>query len=385
MRSRRAAARFFTPALAAPIGLAACLLLGCVSLRRPDDVAMDLYSAAWQRDVATGEGIAAPGVYEVISSALPASYTLDECTADIGGGVRCAFMPRGCDGGATMTMHLVEAPKGTYRITSAAVVGVFRSVNDPNLGTIVVLAPCGLVGNYREELTPFLTSELYSSALVPWSHRGPPRTRADTALAMSRLDTDREAIAEAVAALGQALAIGQDTTSVVATAVVEAGVTMGLGVAPLAELVHRQRPGLRPLWSHGAQAYPTDTTLLRRGIQFLDFAARLPHAVDWSDVLALDRDGHGLLDVRTASVAALDEMNGIAHYQLGRAYLDRATQTRTCALWTAAHDVLATGHASLARMPAVALADPSDARLAASSSQLAQRADSARLQSCRSP
>jgi hypothetical protein len=384
MRCRRGAVRNVVFALGPAVGLVAGLA-ACVSLHRPADVSLELYSAVWQRDRAAGESVAAPGVYDVVASALPASYSLDGCNPDIGGGVRCGFRSRGCDGGATITMRLVEAQSGTYRVTSAAVVGVFRSVDDPNLGTIVALTPCGLTGHYREELTPVLTTEVYSSALVPWPYREPPSTPADTVLAMSRLDTDRGAIADAVAALGHALALGEDTTSVVATAVVEGAVTIGLGIVDASEIVRRRRPGLRPLWNHGAGAYPTDTTVLRRGLQFLDFAARLPHSVNWSDVLALDWSGHGLLDIRTASVAALDEMNGIAHYLVGSAYLMRAAQSPTCALWTTAHDELATGYMSLKRLPAVALADPSDARLASAAGELTQRADSARLRECRSP
>jgi hypothetical protein len=369
--------------LCPPVVLAAGLL-ACASLplSRPDDVALDLYTAAWHHDAATGDRVAASGIFQVISGALPGRYTLKGCNPDIGGGVRCTFTPWGCPGDTPITMHLVQVANGTWRVTSAAVVGVFRSVDDPNLGTIVVLGVCGLRGKaYAEELTPFFTSEVYSSSLVPWPYADAPSARADSLLAMSRLDVNRGVVGDAVAALGQALALGEDTTALVSTAVVEAAMTIGLGIAAASEFKDRRGLWLRPLWSHGAKAYPTDTAILQRGVQFLDFAARLPRAaIDWGHVLRLgDR---GLLNVRTASVAALDEMNGTAHYLLGRAYLDHAAQMPTCAIWTAARDALASGSTSLGRPPQLELTDPADRRLAASARQLMARADSGRLQAC---
>jgi hypothetical protein len=73
---------------------------------------------------------------------------------------------------------------------------------------------------------------------------------------MSRLATNHGATTEAIAALQQALAAGEDTTSVVTTAVVEAAFT------------------------------------LRRAIAWLDFAMQVPHpGVDWHNVAVLGTRG----------------------------------------------------------------------------------------------
>jgi hypothetical protein len=202
-------------------------------------------------------------------------------------------------------------------------------------------------------------------------------------LAISRLETNHRAISEALASLRQALTLGEDTMVVLRTAVVEAGFTMGIGITDSQLNLNWQWYDLHLVWNPGAGAYPTDTTPLRRGIQLMDFALAMPDAsVDWSHVLALPGGGPWLLNLRTPSLAALDEMIGIAHLQLGRAYIARATQTPSCALWTDAHDALTKAYTSLKRRPEFERADPSDRRLAASAGELAHHADSTRVLEC---
>ena len=157
---------------------------------------------------------------------------------------------------------------------------------------------------------------------------------------------------------------------------------MGLIIATDSDRILRWRGVLPPNWDDGAGAYPTDTTLLRRGIRLLDFAAQQPgSSIDWSQVLALPAGGW-LANARAPSIAALNEMNGIAHYQLGRVYLGQAAAAPSCALWTQAPESLATGYSYLSRTPRDPRADPSDGRLAESAKQLTQRADSARIRAC---
>jgi hypothetical protein len=252
---------------------------------------------------------------------------------------------------------------------------------DPERGRSAWLNGCGGV----DGVGLFALSEKYSSELVPWTSSIRPRTRADTDLAVSRLATNRDSIDDALAALRQAAALGEDSKSVVLTAAVEAAFTMGLIVATDSDRILRWRGVLPPNWDDGAGAYPTDTTLLRRGIRLLDFAAQLPGAsIDWSHVLT-DPAGGWIANLRAPSVAALAEMNGIAHYQLGRVYrvyLGEATAAPSCALWTQASESLATGYSYLTHTPQDPRADPSDARLAESAKQLTQRADSARIRAC---
>jgi hypothetical protein len=355
--------------------------IGCASVRQPSDVATDLYTAALQRDAAGGARIAAAGVYDVVRTGLtPLGYNFAGCEADIGEGVRCSYTyDEGCDTGATIMMHMVPTPEGSYRVTTAAVVGIFYTflrTSNPGGGRMAVaLNPrCG-----TRVTSPLLTSEVYWSVLVPWPYGVPPTTRGDTALAISRLYTNRGATADGVAALGRALALGEDSIRVAATAIVEAGATMGLGLSAVSDSIEREPlSSLLYIWPHGDRTYPRDTAVLRRGIAFLDVADRLSGSVDWNQVYAY---GH---DIRCACLGALNEMSGIAHYLVGRAYLDRATNEPGCAVWTTAFEALASGSSYLGRIPQYERGDPSDALLAVSAHQLAQRADSSRAVACRS-
>jgi hypothetical protein len=383
MRRRDYVARLLTPILGPALGLASGLL-GCASLHRPNDVALNVLDAARESDASTGTRNAGPGVYDVVAVATGAASSnrdqliLDGCRADIGGGVRCVFTLQGCVG-ATLTMHLTEAPNGEYSVASAAVVGVFASVYDPERGRSAWLTGCG---SAYTKVGSFAWSEKYSSELVPWTSSSQPRTRADTDLAASRLATNRDSIDVALAALSQAATLGEDPRSVVLTAAVEAAFTMGLIIATDSDRILRWRGVVPPNWDDGAGAYPTDTTLLRRGIRFLDFAAQLPGArINWSQVLTLPT-GEWLANPRAPSIAALAEMNGIAHYQLGRIYMVQAAAAPSCALWTQADESLATAYSYLSRTPQDPRADPSDAHLAESAQQLTQRADSARIRAC---
>jgi hypothetical protein len=317
----------------------------------------------------------------VIASSSLGGRVLQDCGPDVGGGVRYTFVPeQGCGNAddATLTMHLEELPNDTYRVTAAAIAGVYRTDVSPDFGTLVYLEVCGLRGMYAgdAELDPFLSSEIYSTTLVPWPYSHPPATRGDTALATSRLATNHRATADALAALQQALAAGEDTTRVVTTAVVEGAFTLGLHLAPAYG---------RFVWNHDAAAYPTDTGLLGRAIVWLDFAMRVPHpGVDWHNVAVLGTRGHTITFTHTPSIASMEEINGTAHYLLGRALMDGASRAQGCDAWTRAHDALAVGYRYLEKVPPVDQADDVDARLAKSAARATQEADSARVQVCRS-
>lgn len=372
----------------APALLIGATLLGCVVLRRPTDVAYDLGNAVQTRDVAHGEALSSPSAYSVLASARLPWILLDGCEPDVGGGVRCTFTPQGCEQryDAALTIHLEAVAKERYHVTAAAATGLFRSVVDPDFGTEFFVVPCGLELMFSmepyTELGPFLLSELYSTALVPWPYALPPRIRADTALAMSRLAVNRGAIDTAIADLQQALVPGEDTEGVVTTAVIEAGFVLGLHVSP-SNRVDPTQPYARPVWHHDADAYPTDTARLRRGIALLDFAMGVPHpGFNWHQVAVLGQRGHNITFTHTPSIAAMEEMNGLAHYMFGRALMDVATRVPTCARWAAAHDALGTAYAYLTKVPQVDQADDADARTVKIIQPLVQRADSTRLRVC---
>ena len=107
-------------------------------------------------------------------------------------------------------MHLTEAPNGEYSVTSAAVLGVFGSLYDPERGRSTWLNDCR---NAFSSVGLLALGEKYSLELVPWPSSNRPRTRADTDLAVSRLATNRDSIDEALAALRQAAALGEDSKS----------------------------------------------------------------------------------------------------------------------------------------------------------------------------
>jgi hypothetical protein len=166
------------------------------------------------------------------------------------------------------------------------------------------------------------------------------------------------------------------------TAVVEAAFTLGLRLTP----PHRVDPtqsAVTFVWHHDSNAYPTDTMQLRRGIALLDFAMGVPHpGVDWHKVAVLGRRD-AVMFTHTPSIAAMEEMNGTAHYMLGRALSGDAAHTQTCTLWTSAHDALATSYRYLETVPRVDEADITDVRLAKDARTMAQNADSARVRTCR--
>jgi len=218
---------------------------------------------------------------------------------------------------------------------------------------------------------------------VPWPYVRPPTDPGDTALAMSRLAINRGALDAAIAGLQRALASGEDTATVVTTAVVEAAFTLGLHVTPPNRIDPAQR-SVRPVWNHDADAYPTDTARLRRAIALLDFGMQVPHpGVDWHDVAVLGRRGHDITFTHTPSISAMEEMDGVAHYLLGRALMDAATRAQTCNLWTSARDALETGYTYLAKVPRVDQADDADVRMVKTIKPILPRADSARLRACR--
>jgi hypothetical protein len=380
------------PCAASALGCALGMLTlaGCMSLHRPADVALALETDVRSGDITSGEHLGSLSVYTVIASSSLGGRVFEGCRPDMGGGVRCTFLPNGCGNGddATLTMHLEAIPNGTYRITAAAIAGIYRTADSPDFGTVVYLEACGLRGTYTEpeyaELDPFLSSEIYSARLVPWPYTDPPVTRGDTSLVASRLATNHGATADAIAALQQALAAGEDTASVVKTAVVEAAFTLGLHLAAPTRIDPAQKAP-RFIWNHDPEAYPTDTALLRRAIAWLDFAMQVPHpGVDWHKVAVLGNRGRTITFTYTPSIAAMEEMNGIAHYLLGRALTDAANRAQSCALWTSAHEALAAGFRYIEGVPQVDEADDVDARLTKAAAVATQQSDSVRLRVCRS-
>ena len=80
----------------------------------------------------------------------------------------------------------------------------------------------------------------------------------------------------------------------------------------------------------------------------------------------------------TPSIAAMEEMNGTAHFLFGRALMGDAGQAaQSCAAWTRARDVLAAGYRYLGNVPRVDQADDVDAHLAKSAGLTAQPESSA--------
>ncbi len=364
------------------------LLAACVSYRRPANVALDLGQAVYTGDVTQGERLGSLSVYSVVASANLGLITLDGCEADVGGGVRCTFSP-GCttEYEPVLTMHMQTVAKGAYHVTAAAITGLFRTVDTPDFGPVIFVVRCGL----REvmmtapdtELGPYLASEVYSSTLVPWPYAAAPTNHADTALVMSRLAVNRGAADMAIAQLQEALGSGEDPQRVVTTAVVEAAFTLGLHVtAP--NRVDPTQNAIRPVWNHDAETYPTDTAQLRRGISLLDFAMGVPHPrVNWDKIAVLGYRGHDITFTHTPSIAAMGEMNGIAHYMLGRSLLQAATQLGSCDLWTRAYGAFTTAYADLTKVPPVDEADHVDGNLVKAIKLMTQPTDSTRPRACR--
>lgn len=367
------------------IGLVA--LSRCASLSPPVKTVLDLQTALATGDVAATERLAPLGVYTVMAGVPLGMIFIQACTPDFGGGTRCT-LTHDCGGDdAALTLHLERGANRSAYVTAAAVQGDMRTVDSPDFGTRVFVYPCGVEGSYTDrqlaELDVFLASEVYSSTLVSWPYADPPSTTADTALAMSRLDANRGAIDDARAALQRALALGQDTASVVTTAVVEAGFALGLHLTP-PHWLDPSSSAVDFVWHHGADAYPADTAVLRRGIELLDFAMGVPNAgVDWHAAPLLGTRGRDITFTHTPSIAAMEEMNGIAHYLLGRAYVQRARREPTCALWHTADEALLTGYGYLRNVPPVDEADDTDARLAHAADGLRQQADTARERVCK--
>ena len=264
MRRRHGVARILARILGPALGLALGLL-GCTSLHCANDVALNMLDAARESDVSAGTSNPEPSVYDVVAMANAGARSardiliLHGCRADIGGGVRCVFTPQVCGAsGFTLTMHLTEGPDGDYVVTSAAVLGVFASLYDPQRGRSAWLIGCGFANPSADSVGFFALSEKYSSELVPWVSSNRLRTRADTDLAVSRLATNRDSIDEALAALRRAAALGEDSKSVVLTATVEAAFTMGLIIATDSDRILRWRGVLRLIGTTGlAPTRPT--------------------------------------------------------------------------------------------------------------------------------
>lgn len=384
MRNRRTAvSRTQAPAL---IVLGLIALGGCLRPGGATGAALDLESAAGLSRTEPSSGT--DGIPTLLAWATPRDFLFLGCVADVGGGKRCTFTPDDCEGSdaATLTMHVEQGPNDSDRVTAVAVSGMVRTIDEPKVGAVVDLLRCGLPGAYTEweygVLVDFLMSEVYTTMLVPWPYADPPTTRDDTVLAMSRLAVNRGAVGDAITALGQALSLGGDTASVVTTAVVEAGFAMGLHLTPV-PVGDSSRTPRRFIWRHGAEAYDVDTTSLRRGIELLDFAMRVPNAgVDWSEVPVWGGKGDTLVFTHTPSIAAMEEMNGVAHYVLGQALVASATASPSCATWRAADEALETGYSYLRSAPRIDEADDTDEHLAEAASHAVQRADSARRAAC---
>ncbi len=376
MRARRADAVKNITGLS--LALAAAAIGACASVQSPRDAVDVFEDAVLNGDIDGVERLGSPSAYNVVLSSRMAGATVLGCVPDVGGGERCTVGPAACaePDQATLTLHLDAAHNQAYHVTSAAVAGVYRTLDTPDFGTGVLVQACGLRDRYSRLVSDFLTSEIYSTTLVPWPYAAPPGSPGDSAIAASRLATNRGTVGEAVAALQRALALGESATTITTTAVVEAGFTLGLHIA----LSPR---GIGFVWNHDALAYPTDTTRLRDAIALLDFAMDVPHpGVDWHRVAVI---GHRYAEMftHTPSIAAMEEMNGTAHYMMGRALTDAASRGQSCALWTSAHDALATGYRYLENVPKVDEADNTATRLAKDARTMAQNADSARVQVCR--
>ncbi len=362
--------------------------VGCVSLHRPSDVALRLYTVGRDRDAAAGDKMAPPSAYNVIAAWPGGAPSLEACGTDIGGGVRCTFVPLGCGSGseATLTMHLEPLATGEYRVTAASIAGVFTTFADPDYGTLVRLQTCGLQLIYAEPryaaLTSLLTSELSSKTLVPWPYADAPHTRADTTLAISRVQTNRARAAAAIAALREALALGEDTMTVATNAIVEAAATMDLRVTP-PHYIDPTQPAKHFVWQRDPSAYPTDTIALRRGLEWIDFAMEIAHPqTAWNGALVLAARGRTRIDTRTPSIAALDEMSGMTHYLLGRSYLSHARQSPACDVFRTAYKLLSRGYADFEATHRTDEADAVDDRGAASAAQLLAQADSSSRDLC---
>lgn len=364
---------------------------GCVSLGHPTEVALTLYTAARDHNVSAGTKFARPGAYDVIAAWAEAAPSLEGCEPDIGGGIRCTFETGVCnsDSEGVLTMHLEASASKTYRVTAAAIEGIVLTFDDPDYGTFIRLAPCGLSPlvfpeQVRPILTALLTGELSSESLVPWPYASPPRTRADTALAMSRLNTNRADTRATIAALKDALGLGADTITVATNAVVEAAASMKLHITPPHDIDPAQS-ARRFVWRRDFSAYSGDTVLLRRGLELIDFASDIANSrTGWKDALVLTLRGHALVSARTPSIAAIGELSGMVQYLLGRSYLQRATASPTCDLFLNAYQLLRRGYGDLKDVPPTDEADTVDSRAAASANRLLARADSGRQRVCAS-
>lgn len=350
----------------------------CASVQTPGATAATFDEDVLYGDAAGASRLGPPSVYAVVAISRMAGATVLGCTADVGGGERCTVGPAGCadSDDATLTLHLESVFNRGYRVTAAAVAGIYLTLDLPDFGTGIIVQPCGLRERYSPPMAEFLASEIYSTRLVPWPYSAPPRSAGDSALAASRISTNRAATGDAVAALQRALTLGEAAPTVTTTAVVEAAFTLRLHMA-------QSQRGTGFVWNHDTLAYPTNAARLRAGISLLDFAMGVPHdGVDWHKVPVIG-GRYAIMFTHTPSIAAMEEMNGTAHYMLGRVLVDDATHAPTCALWTSAHEALATSARYLENVPPVNEADKTDSQLAKAAGGLAQHTDTARARSCR--